>query len=291
VEEVSGISKFVNRVRRSAKARKKNYLTKMRAQYKATRQKYADLGGPAHLIWIMGCQRSGTTHLERIFRSDLDSAVFGEFSELSIHPEVSVWQPLPRVADILAGCNARYAVARPLFESDRMREILNYFPASHALWLFRDCPHVVDSMISKWDDRFFALSGRRETDENGEWRLAGLKAKIESELGPAAPIRDQYALYWLRRNEIPLARGLVGEPRLMFLNYRQLVTRPDYCVDTIMKRCGLQGVWPGFKTDTHAKSLDKPVAHPVSPELLARCESVYSRLSEHAISDFPEATA
>jgi hypothetical protein len=281
--------RFGRRVKRSALARKKRYLTRLKARYKAARQRHKDLGRPAQYLWIMGCQRSGTTHLERIFRSDLDSAVFGEFGELSIHPGVSVWKPFPEVEAILSTCNARYVVARPLFESDRVRQILDHLPGSHAIWLFRDCLHVVDSMISKWGDRFFSLSREKETDAGGAWRLQELADSIERELGTGASVQNRYALYWLKRNEVVFTEGMDSELRFMCLGYEQLVRSPKYCVDTAMRRSGLPGVWRGFKTDTHARSVDKPVKNPIASDLQARCAALYERLERLAQSHFPDA--
>jgi hypothetical protein len=286
---MSSMSKVITRIRRSIRARRKTYSNRLRARYKIIRKSYKKLGNPAHYIWIMGCQRSGTTHLERIFRSDLNSEVFGEFSELSISPEVTVWKPLPEIDETLSFCNARYAVARPLFESDRAHEIMEFFPRSSTVWLYRDYYDVVDSMINKWGDKFFKISQKCESDENGSWRFGTVLQQIEKEAGLDATIQDKYALYWLIRNEIIFSDTLVMNPRLLCLNYKQLVTNPKYCIDVIMKRSGLTTVWRGFKTDSHTKSLNKNISFSISPELSGRCQAMLTRLQQLSKDHFPEA--
>lgn len=283
------IDSILKRVRGSFVARRQTYLTRYKAWFKEFRSNYKNLGQPSYYIWILGCQRSGTTLLERVFSDDLDSAVFGEFSELTIDPLRTVWKPLPAVETILSTCNARYAVARPLFESDRAVEILDSFPNSKVIWLFRDCPHVVSSMINKWGDKFFDISRRTESDKDGFWRLEHLIEGIKSELGCESNIYDQYALYWLKRNEIVFSNKLGGSYRFMCLEYNQFVTNPKYCIDSIMKRCGQPGVWRGFKSDAHTNSMHKQVTVAIAPEILGRCEAIHTQLQELSKQHFPDA--
>jgi len=145
----------LKRISCSIAARKQTYQRKTWAWIKRSRLKFWHLGRAKYKIWILGCQRSGTTLLERIFRSDLDSVVFGEFSELTIDAKKTVWKSFQGVEDTINAQNSRYAVARPLFESDRAAEILHAFPDSIAVWVFRDPRYVVNSMINKWGEDFF----------------------------------------------------------------------------------------------------------------------------------------
>ena len=135
---------MLTRVRNSITSRYKTFRIKQRARTKKYRSHRLNLGHPRAVIWIFGCQRSGTTFLENIFRHDLDSAVFGEFSELTIAPRKTVLNDRDVVTRIVQFQNAKYAVIRPLFESDRAIELMDWFPNSIGVWLFRDCPHEYD---------------------------------------------------------------------------------------------------------------------------------------------------
>lgn len=273
---------FITRALRSAEYRLKKRREHARSAYKACRQRLVRLGPPRFHVWILGCQRSGTTLLEQIFRRDLDSAVFGEFSELAIAPDKTCWRDLSSVRDILFSCNARYTVARPLFESDRAAEILDFFANSAAVWLFRDYRNVVDSMKRKWNDSFFEVSRRNESDASGNWRLADVHCSIlnEARQGEAAcTVDDVYATYWLKRNELFFQQHLDRSERTILVDYRSLVTDPPGCVDSILKRCGGAGVWDGFKSDAHTRSLNTP-ATAISPPVRERCDSMMDRLQQ-----------
>lgn len=284
--------KLMKRISRSLVGRKKTYTVKAWAFLKQQRKRWKRLGRPVYFLWILGCQRSGTTLLERMFRSDLDSAVFGEFSQLTIGQNRTVLKPFTDVENTLASCNARYAVVRPLFESDRVTEILGFFQPSVAVWMFREPRYVVNSMVNKWGNRFFDISRRVESDIEGRWRLQGLYGWIKQEAkrltGGHENIEDLYALYWLKRNEIIDEPGLCQNPQILFLNYERLVSTPEFCIAMIMKRAGGRGVWKHFSTDANLASLNRNVTLTISPEIQKCCDALYHKLCEFGNRDFSD---
>ncbi|MBC2717413.1 MAG: sulfotransferase [Desulfobacteraceae bacterium] len=286
------LPRLMARIPRSLAARKKNYTTKARAFFKQQRMMLKYIGKPLYYLWILGCQRSGTTLLERMFRNDLDSAVFGEFSQLTIGSDRTVLKPFSEVEKVIASCNARYAVIRPLFESDRVSEILGFFQPSTAIWVFRAPRDVVNSMVNKWGDLFFEISRQVEQDVNGKWRLEGLHKSIKEEAkcltGTDEKIEDLYALYWLKRNEIIDEAALCHNNQILFLNYERLVSSPKLCADKIMKCLGVRGVWKYFSTDAHLRSLNRNITLTISPEIQEHCDILYNKLCGYGKRDFPE---
>lgn len=244
-----------------------------------------NLGHPQAVIWIFGCQRSGTTFLERIFRQDLNSVVFGEFSQLTIDPNRTVLSDSNSIRKIIQAQNAKYAVVRPLFESDRAMELLDLFPNSVGVWLFRDCPHVVDSMLRKWGSRFFEISKRNESDEDDNWRLEEKVRSIQSQARQIAaddPLADVYARYWLLRNQIPFDLSLITDKRFLFIDYSQLVSDPETSAKRILQRVGVNELWKRFKTDAQISRIDRPVKPEISDEALRQSEQLFQKLAKLA---------
>jgi hypothetical protein len=263
--------------------RRKKIRREFQARLKEVRSRLNDPGSPQAAIWIFGCQRSGTTFLENIFRQDLDSVVFGEFSELTIREDKTVLAGPEIVRARIGSQRAKYAVVRPLYESDRARELLGLFPAGVGIWLYRDCAHVVDSMVRKWGAGFFEVSRRNETDDDGNWRLEEPLDDIRSEaasIDPHAPVEELYARYWLLRNRLPFDLGLDDDPGMIFLNYRTLISDPHASIRAVMKRAGLRGLWKGFNPEVDRSRADRPVDPPISAETLRRCSEIYGRLED-----------
>lgn len=201
---------------------------------------------PQGTIFIFGCQRSGTTHLERLFRSDPRSVVFGEFSALSIDLEKTVWRPLPELRRHVEMSEGRYAVVRSLLASHRARDALEALPNSVAVWVFRDPQEVVSSMMRKWHADFEEISRLVETDDHAVWELEGLWTKLNADvakLSIAAPgsdayLRDIYGLYWASRNAAFFEHGLEQESRIVLLDYRTLLSGPGHQVNALIGAIG-----------------------------------------------------
>jgi hypothetical protein len=260
------------RVNNSLQSRYKTFLVNQRAQRKRYRSQFMNLGYPKVVIWIFGCQRSGTTFLENIFRQDLDSVVFGEFSQLTISPDKTVLSDLETVHEIVESQNAKYAVIRPLFESDRAADLLNLFPNSVGVWLFRDCPHVVNSMIRKWGGNFFERSREVESDQRGMWRLeeTNQSLSVAAQIAvPNDPLAEMYARFWLARNLIPFHTSLHQDRRMVFMSYHQLVSSPHGNMEKLLKKAGMPGVWQDFNPDADTSGLERSVDLMITEETRA----------------------
>ncbi|PQB04235.1 sulfotransferase [Aureitalea marina] len=248
-----------------------------RASKKERYQLRNELGSPSAVIWIFGCQRSGTTFLENIFRHDLNSSVFGEFSPLTIGERKTVLKGRAEVTTLVSDQNAKYVVIRPLFESDRAIELMNFFPNSIGVWMFREGSFVVDSMMRKWKDQFFAISRRVESDEQGHWRLS--KSVMEHSLeNGELHVAERYARYWIMRNEIPFENKLMADERLLFLDYRKLVQDPGQCIVQILRHAGKFEIWPDFKVDARTNRLYQEPKLEISPESRLRLQVLYKEL-------------
>lgn len=268
---------LLKRIKNSLTSRYKTAKIKARARHKKVRSNSIDLGNPEAVIWIFGCQRSGTTFLENIFRHDLDSVVFGEFSELTIGGRKTVLTSPNELVRIVNNKNAKYAVIRPLFESDRAVELMNLFPNSIGIWMFRDCSSVVDSMKRKWDKDFFNISKKVESDQENIWRLEKTLSPLNESINKLS-VDETYAQYWKMRNLIPFEKDYVQDSRLLFLNYKTLALNPKVTISKILDTTKVVSLWKGFKSNARISSVDKTIKHKIEKLTIEQSNQVYQDL-------------
>lgn len=276
---------LVKRIKNSLVSRYKTAKIKARARQKRARSNSINLGNPKAVIWIFGCQRSGTTFLENIFRHDLDSVVFGEFSELTIAGRKTVLTNTNELVKIVSNKNAKYAVIRPLFESDRAIELMNLFPNSIGVWMFRDCPSVVDSMKRKWDKEFFNISKLVESDDENNWRLEKSLAPLNNAIDKVS-IDELYAQYWIIRNSIPLEKNILNDSRMFFLNYKTLAQHPEYTIGKILEATKKISLWTDFKSNARTSSVHKKVIHNIESSTILTTNKIMQKLNNISSKQF-----
>lgn len=276
---------LLKRIKNSLTSRYKTAKIKARVRHKKMRSNSIDLGNPEAVIWIFGCQRSGTTFLENIFRHDLDSVVFGEFSELTIAGRKTVLTSPNELVNIVSNKNAKYAVIRPLFESDRAIELMNLFPNSIGVWMFRDCPSVVDSMKRKWDKDFFNISKLVESDDENNWRLEKLLAPLNNSIDKVS-IDELYAQYWIIRNSIPFEKNIIDDSRMFFLNYNTLAHYPKYTIGKILDATKKISLWSDFKSNARTSSVNKKVLHNIESSTILKTNKIMNQLINLSSNQF-----
>lgn len=250
---------------------------------------YLSYGIPQKQVFIFGCQRSGTTHLEKLFRADCRSIVYGEFSELSEHKGSTRWRELHAIKKIFSEKHARYVVARSLLASSCTLEVLEHFTEARVIWMFREPTSVVDSMIRKWGDGFKEVSEKVEVDSLGNWALRELWCQIENEVAEICPTRDQdrhvansYALYWLYRNKLYFDLRLHEHPRVESYDYYEFSKSPKQYIDTLLTKSGIGRPKFRFPLRTRVPKKNKKNNIKLSPEIALRCEEVYRMLVEYS---------
>ena len=268
---------LIKRVFRSISSRKKTFLEKKRKREKEKFQRNYNLGTPDVVIWIFGCQRSGTTFLENIFRHDFNSVVFGEFSELSIKEGRTVLSENDNIFKIVHNKNAKYAVIRPLFESDNAKELLNIFPNSVGVWMFRDFYSVVDSMKRKWNNDFFHISKKVESDDQNNWRFQNKYLKQLQEIN-SENVDEFYCQYWYDRNLLPFKQNLHKDVRVLFIEYNELVTRPEEYIQTILNKTINLEIWSDIKVDSFKKTILIKENANIHQKTIQKSSQLYSKL-------------
>jgi hypothetical protein len=236
------------------------------------------------VLLIVGCQRSGTTLMARLFDADRDCRVFNEYSELSSIGKGRIrLNPLPDVAAVLSRVPAPLVVAKPLVETQRVRTLLNYFPNSRALFMYRRYADVASSDLRKFGLQN-AIDNIRPiaTGNTHDWRSAGATPAVREQIArffsETMNPNDAAALFWFARNQLYFDLELAKHNEIMLCRYEHLAAEPA----TVMRRIYTFVELPcpdlSHTQQVHSGSVTKGKNLELLPEVRALCDQLQARL-------------
>ncbi len=185
------------------------------------------------VLYVVGCQRSGTSMLHHLFRLDWSTVTYDEVSPLSAgdDEEHLRWTSLDLVRDRIGADRAPFVVAKPLVESQQLDRLLDLFGDTRAIWMWRGYLDVATSNLA-----FFGEGNGHEDlqhllgGEGPSWKRENLAPatveRIRAAYGPNLAPLDAAALFWYARNSLFFERGLDADPRVALCSYDELANRP-----------------------------------------------------------------
>lgn len=239
------------------------------------------------VVFIVGCQRSGTSMLHHLFRLDRNTVTYDEESPLSYGTlgKITRYIPLPEVKIKIEADRSPLVVAKPLVESQDLSPLLDLFPDTKAVWMFRHYADVASSNLKYFssDTGFKDLIPILARDPEN-WRSRNLAEAdiqaIEAVYSEAMDPHDAAALFWYARNSLYFSLGYENDPRIALCRYGDLVTNPGGIMRQAYQFIGHP--YPGDRIveDVFSGSKGKGKDVPLSDAVHAMCENMWQRLNE-----------
>ena len=242
------------------------------------------------ILMIIGCQRSGTSLINRIFARDFNISVYRESSCLSSHDathsghlklRLNSFQSLE--SDLLKD-KSPTIVLKPLVETQNILRLLDYFPQSKALWMYRDYRDVVNSFLNKFSLNVGIRNIKAIVDGNTEfWYSESVPISVRSTLiefyrDDIQP-GDAVALFWYVRNAFFFELELHQNSRVMMCKYEHMVRYPNQFVSHIYsflgKRFRARNTW-----EINSRSVDKGKSLDLSKDIQELCDGLLNRLDQ-----------
>jgi hypothetical protein len=220
-------------------------------------------GNQKTILFIFGCQRSGTTLLTEIFERDFDNTkIYGEFSRLSSADKIRHIRlnPLHQVKSQIDNNRPSLIILKPLVESQNALKLLNYFNNSKALWVYR---HYADVALSHLD-HFSVKNGINNLrpivkGQSQNWRSENVsehtKQIVRKHFAENMNPYDAAALFWFVRNILFFEMNLDKNDNVMTCKYDNLIDNPLETMSNIYKFVGY--VYPSEKIPLHIYSGSK----------------------------------
>lgn len=249
---------------------------------------FQSLVGSTHqqknILFVMGCQRSGTTMMLRIFERDMQSRVYGEFSKLSsIDPAKVRLNPLPLVKKEIEEDPASFVVLKPLVESQNLPSLLEYFSQAKALWMYRHYKDVASSNLKNFGihNGIHDLRPIVEQQPN-DWRSERVSDKtreiVLKYFSEDMPPLDAAALFWYVRNSLFFDLELQYNPRVRIFRYEDIVSEPIAKMREVYAFA--DRFFPGeiVSQDISATSIGKGKEVQLNPKIEEICQEMLEKL-------------
>ena len=236
------------------------------------------------ILFIMGCQRSGTSLMTRIFFRDVRAKIYRESSQLSSRDPFKLrLNPLPMVKKKISGDKARLVILKPLVESQNILTLLRYFPGSYAVWLFRNYKDVISSNLKQFgsENGIDDLRPIVNNDQNN-WRsekvTAYTRTTIQQFFSEEMGQYDAAALFWFARNQLFYDLQLDKNPRILMCRYEDLASAPEDIIKRIYYRVGLSYPKKNITKEVHERSIRKGRNVNLSPAIENLCDEMLDKL-------------
>jgi hypothetical protein len=237
------------------------------------------------IVFIVGCQRSGTTLLNNIFDRDWRTSVYKEQSRLSSRDSDKGLRlnPLDEVAAAIAADPAPIVVLKPLVESQNIPELLDYFEGSKAVWLYRRHTDVASSYVRRWNDRSITDLQSIVNDRN-DWRnervSKDVREIVTAHFSEHIAAHDASALYWFSRNRHFIDRGLGSDERVTLCRYEVLVQQPRDEIARLYDFVDVPLPATSLTDRIHARSVQRGSSVNLSESVDALCTALLNRLDD-----------
>lgn len=247
------------------------------------------------ILFIFGCQRSGTNitldtlgKLPNTIHFPEVNSPMTDLDKTELPKQTIRLNPLDNVARKVRRLRHDNVVIKPLVESQSAAEILDYFPNSKGLWMYRHYRDVVSSMIAKWT----AERGLEEVDEilsrdPANWRADKISGELRETVQTAASKgitgADGWGLLWYTRNAHFFRQRLQERDDIALVRYRTLVENRDE-FDAVMEHLDRSELKFGNLWPYNANSLNTGSTISFSPHIIALLDEMMFKLDVNAFS-------
>ncbi len=240
-------------------------------------------GAPnTRVIFIMGCQRSGTRVPLFVLESAPNILTYGEgahrfFRGIRLKSEETLDQLFRR-------CVFPLLVLKPLCDSHRARQLLERFAGSRVIWIFRGYQDTVNSSSLKWSSGSIVVeqivNGRLQRND---WRAGGLTEdaiEVARRLyRPGLSLHHANAILWYLRNRLVLDLDLFNCPEALIVKYEDLSTNPGAHFQRVFDFIG-ERLRPEYLTKIHSNAVRRSPLPEIPKPVLDTCEALYAEIDQ-----------
>lgn len=242
------------------------------------------------LVFIFGCQRSGTTMLRNFIGFDPRVSDYGEgdppyfWQTPTEDPRYIRLVPDAEVEKLRRSERNDIVLIKPLHDTQRAAELLTKWPKSKGVFIFRHYREVILSHLTYYRGRYEPMPYLRDLLElnEGSWKAENLGAEmrefIRTHRHLATTPTAGFALFWLARNSLLFDNSHLS---LIALHYADLIKHPREALRVLGRHLDMT-FDERYSDFPEHRDREKPLPDEIPPVLLEACEAMMSRLLQAA---------
>ena len=252
-------------------------------------------------VFILGCQRSGTSICQNVFVESKRLAIYREGNKDAM---TNGWRlrPIADIQDLIDRSRAKTIIFKPINDSQSALQFLERFDNSRIIWIYRDFYDTANSAVKTWGSAqrdMVVLIGQALAKYGCVEKAMPTIARMPSyavyaeRLSPAtckllaewtdAPMSDHTgaAIMWYLRNLLFLDQNLDANEQTLLVNYEMFVSRPDEQIRRIYEFVGVR-YSRRRSENVYMTSVGKNEVPNISTDVLQACEDLFNRLNRSA---------
>jgi hypothetical protein len=244
------------------------------------------------LVFVVGSQRSGTRLPLQVMDYAPEIMTYGEGAAPFFNRVLL--QPLDRVEALTRRSVFPVLALKPICETHRINELLDRFPRSKAIWIFRNFQDAVMSASVKWSSGREAVRLLAVDPPSAGWRTGGLSpqklALVKELYNDGMSLHEANAVMWYLRNSLYFDLEAAQRPEVLLVQYEDLVRSPRRAFTQMFDFLRIP-LPDGFEQGVRGGGDSKRTFPDIDPRIRTLCEELHCRLvdSYAAVASAPVA--
>jgi hypothetical protein len=231
------------------------------------------------IVFVVGSQRSGTRLPLQVMDYAPDIITYGEGAAPFFNQVLL--QPLDRVDALTRSSVFPVIALKPICETHRVNELLDRFPRSRAIWIFRNYQDAVNSASVKWNSGREALRRLATDPPSAGWRSGGLSAQklglVKDLYNDSMSLHEANAVMWYLRNSLYFDLKADQRSDILLVQYEDLVGQPRQGFERMFDFLGIP-LPAGFEQCVRSGKESRRTFPDVAPRIRTLCQDLHGRL-------------
>ncbi len=236
------------------------------------------------VIFVAGVQRSGTNMVMDVLERSYETEVYHERSKKAFSNYEMLDSTIIR--DLYRKSKGKHFVIKTLCELQRLNELMEQFPNSKVIWVFRHYDDSINSMLVSFKNQARQAKEVAEDRNGSQWRGQGMSDtthklvkdlvhdKLSNESGAA--------IFWYYRNILFFENHFPDNDRVMLISYEQMVQDPQNHFNTIFTFLDLKYT-PRISKNVHSRSIRLREPREIDQNIRDQCNMLYKKLTQFTV--------